>query len=44
MGGACSTNRTEQKLIQNLAGKPEKGPLERPKCRWKDLGTADIRG
>jgi hypothetical protein len=34
----------ERKMYRLLAGKPEgKGPLGRPRCRWKYLIRMDLR-
>jgi hypothetical protein len=45
MGGACSTNREEER-VWLLVGKPEgKRLLGRPKCRWVDnikMGCREI--
>jgi hypothetical protein len=44
MGKACSMHRREEECIQGFDGKPEgKRPLGRPRRRWEDNITMDLR-
>jgi len=44
MGGACSANGGEGRLIQGFVGKPErKRPLGRPRHRWEDNIKLDLQ-
>ena len=43
MGGACSAYGGEERRIQAFVGKPEgKGPLRRPRRRWKENIKMDL--
>jgi hypothetical protein len=43
MGGACSKDGRDEKLIQNFGWKPEgKRPFGRPRHVWEDV-TMDLR-
>jgi hypothetical protein len=44
MGRACSTNGEKRNAYRILVGKPEgKRQLGRPRCRWVDNITIDVR-
>jgi hypothetical protein len=44
MGGACSTQRRDEKCIQILVVNYEgKRPLVRPWCRWENNFRMDLR-
>jgi hypothetical protein len=44
VGGARDTHWRGEKIVQNLVGKPEgKRPLGRPRRRWKDGISMDVR-
>jgi hypothetical protein len=44
MGRACSTNGEKKNAYRILVGKPEgKRPLGKPRCRWVNNFTVDLR-
>jgi hypothetical protein len=36
MGGACSTNRSDEKFVENIGQKTSREETTRPGCRWED--------
>jgi hypothetical protein len=44
VGGTCGTHGRGNECVQGFDGNPEgKRPLERPRRRWEDVITVDLR-